>query len=66
MSLSILGITSLAFHLKCLSADTEEGRHELDSLIKREIGARECFVSCESPEAARSPNVRDEHAYILS
>lgn len=34
----------LAFHLRCLSADTEEGRKELDSLIKREIDAREWFV----------------------
>lgn len=60
-----LGHNPLAFHLKCLSTDTEEGRHELDSLIKREIDAREWFVFCESPEAARSPYVRDEHAYIL-
>lgn len=60
-----LGHNPLAFHLKCLSTDTEEGRYELDSLIKREIDAREWFVFCESPEAARSPYVRDEHAYII-
>lgn len=60
-----LGHNPLAFHLKCLSTDTEEGRHELDSLIKREIDAREWFVFCESPEAAQSPYVRDEHAYII-
>ena len=61
-----LGHNPLAFHLKCLSTDTEEGRHELDSLIKREIDAREWFVFCESPEATKSPYVRDEHAYIIN
>lgn len=61
-----LGHNPLAFHLKCLSVDTEEGRHELDSLIKREIDAREWFVFCESPEADQSPYVQDEHAYIIS
>ncbi len=30
-----LGHNPLAFHLKCLSTDTEEGQHELDSLITR-------------------------------
>lgn len=60
-----LGHNPLAFHLKCLSTATEEGRHELDSLIKREIDAREWFVFCESPEAVKSPYVRDEHAYIV-
>lgn len=52
--------------MKCLSTDTEEGRHELDSLIKREIDAREWFVFCESLEEAQSPYVRDEHAYIIN
>ena len=61
-----LGHNPLAFHLKCLSTDTEEGRHELDSLIKREIDAREWFVFCDSPDAAKSPYVRDEHAYIIN
>lgn len=61
-----LGHNPLAFHLKCLSTDTEEGRHELDSLIKREIDAREWFVFCESPEAAQSQYVREEHAYIIN
>jgi hypothetical protein len=61
-----LGHNPLAFHLKCLSTATEEGRHELDSLIKREIDAREWFVFCESPEAAKSPYVRDEQAYIIN
>lgn len=60
-----LGYNPLAFHLKCLSTDTEEGRYELDSLIKCEIDAREWFVFCESPAAAKSPYVRDEHAYII-
>ena len=61
-----MGHNPLAFHLKCLSTDTEEGRRELDSLIKREIDAREWFVFCESPEAAQSQYVRDEHAYIIN
>lgn len=61
-----LGHNPLAFHLKCLSTDTEAGRHELDSLIKREIDAREWFVFCESPDAAKSPYVKEEHAYILN
>lgn len=47
-----LGHNPLAFQLKCLSTDTEEGRYELDSLIKREIDARGWFVFCESPEVA--------------
>lgn len=37
----------------------------MDSLIKREIDAREWFVFCDSPAAAQSPYVRDEHAYII-
>lgn len=61
-----LGHNPLAFHLKCLSTDTEAGRHEVDSLIKREIDAREWFVFCESPDAAKSPYVKEEHAYILN
>lgn len=59
------GHNPLAFHLRCLSTDTEEGRKELDSLIKREIDAREWFVFCESPAASKSPYVAEEHAYIL-
>jgi len=60
-----LGHNPLAFHLKCLSTATEEGRRELDSLIKREIDAREWFVFCESPDAAKSPYVKQEQDYIL-
>ena len=60
-----LGHNPLAFHLRCLSTDTEEGRKELDSLIKREIDAREWFVFCESPAASISPYVAEEHAYII-
>lgn len=37
----------------------------MDSLIKREIDAREWFVFCDSPAAEQSPYVRDEHAYII-
>lgn len=60
-----MGHNPLAFHLRCLSADTEEGRKELDSLIKREIDAREWFVFCESPAASESSYVAEEHAYIV-
>lgn len=60
-----MGHNPLAFHLRCLSADTDEGRKELDSLIKREIDAREWFVFCESPAASESPYVAEEHAYIV-
>jgi len=55
----------LAFHLKCLNADTPEGKHELDTLIKREIDSREWFVFCESPAASRSEYVQMEKDYIL-
>lgn len=59
------GQNPLAFHLKCLSTDTEEGRRELDTLIKREIDAREWFVFCESDAADSSPYVKMEKDYIL-
>ena len=59
------GQNPLAFHLRCLSTDTEEGRQELDTLIKREIDAREWFVFCESPSAAQSQYVKMEKEYIL-
>ncbi len=61
-----LGHNPLAFHLKCLSVDTEERKRELDNLIKREIDARDWFVFCNSPDAENSPYVRDEHAYIVN
>ena len=61
-----LGHNPLAFHLKCLSTETEAGRKELDDLIKREIDAREWFVFCESPAAERSQYVAKEHAYIMN
>ncbi len=59
------GQNPLAFHLRCLSTETEEGRRELDSLIKREIDAREWFVFCESEAASASPYVNMEKDYIL-
>lgn len=60
------GQNPLTFHLRCLNADTEEGRKELDSLIKREIDAREWFVFCESEAAANSEYVQMEKAYIIA
>lgn len=58
------GQNPLAFHLRCLSTDTAEGRAELDNLIKREIEAREWFVFCESDAARASEYVRMEKDYI--
>lgn len=55
----------LAFHLRCLNADTPEGKQELDTLIKREIDSREWFVFCESPAADESEYVAMEKSYIL-
>ena len=60
------GHNPLAFHLKCLNDNTPEGKREIDELIRREIDAREWFVFCDSPAAAASPYVSDEHNYILS
>lgn len=59
-----LGHNPLAFHLRCLNADTEAGKKELDSLIKREIDAREWFVFCENPNM-HSKWVDMEQAYII-
>ncbi len=59
------GKNPLAFHLKCLSTDTAEGRKELLSLIHREIDAREWFVFCESENSRQSDYVRDEQAYVI-
>lgn len=59
------GHNPLAFHLLCLNTDTEEGRRELDGLIKREIDCREWFVFCESESASRSEYVRMEKDYIV-
>jgi len=61
-----LGHNPLAFHLRCLTTETAEGKKELDSLVKREIDAREWFVFCDSPESERSENVAFEHAYIIN
>ena len=61
-----LGHNPLAFHLKCLRTDTEDGRRELDSLIKREIDAREWFVFCENSTADPSEWVEMERAYIIN
>lgn len=61
-----LGHNPLAFHLRCLTTETVEGRKELDSLIKREIDARELFVFCDSPDSEKSENVAFEHAYIIN
>lgn len=60
------GQNPLAFHLKCLSTDTEGGRQELDSLIRREIDARDWFVYCESEAARSSSYVQMERTYVES
>ena len=59
-----LGHNPLAFHLKCLNADTAEGKKELDSLIKREIDARQWFIFCDNPNYY-SEWVDMEKAYVI-
>ena len=59
------GQNPLAFHLKCLRTDTEEGCRELEGLIKREIDARDWFVFCESESANRSEYVAMERQYVV-
>lgn len=56
----------LAFHLKCLRTDTQEGCKELEDLIKREIDARDWFVFCESEAAKKSTYVNMEKEYVLN
>lgn len=58
------GQNPLAFHLKCLSTDTNEGRTELENLIKREIIARDWFVYCESKAAKQSQYVQMERDFV--
>ena len=58
------GQNPLAFHLKCLTTDTEKGRNELENLIKREIRARDWFVYCESAAAENSEYVTIEREYV--
>ena len=60
------GQNPLAFHLKCLTTDTESGKQELDNLIKREIDAREWFVFCDSDSARLSEYVQMEMNYIIN
>lgn len=59
------GHNPLAFHLKCLNDDTEEGKRELSDLIIREIDSREWFVFCESLAASKSQYVQLEKEHIL-
>lgn len=53
------GFEPLCFYLKCLDDDSE-----LESLIEREIDAREWFVYVDSPNARNSKWVKKERAYI--
>lgn len=55
----------LAFHLKCLRTDTKKGCRELESLIQREINARDWFVFCESEDARKSSYVNMEKDYVI-
>ena len=59
-----LGENPLAFHLRCLSVDTQEKKEELINLIHREIDAREWFVFCESENSSMSEYVQDEQNYV--
>lgn len=58
------GQNPLAFHLKCLSTDTDAGCIELENLIKREILARDWFVYCESTAAKQSKYVQMERDFV--
>ena len=55
------GFEPLCFFLKCLSDDDE-----IESLIKREIDAREWFVYIDSPNSKASAWVAKERKYIES
>lgn len=58
------GQNPLAFHLKCLSTDTDAGCIELENLMKREILARDWFVYCESTAAKQSKYVQMERDFV--
>ncbi len=51
----------LLFFLMCLKED-----EEVNSLIKREITARNFFLLCDSPAARSSPWVQKEREFVLS
>lgn len=51
----------LLFFLRCVADDGE-----LDSLIKREIAARNIFLLCDSPSAQKSSWVKKEREFLLS
>jgi len=51
----------LLFFLMCLTKD-----EEVDSLIKREISARNFFLLCDSPFARAAPWVKKEREFVLS
>ena len=53
------GFDPLMFYLKCLNDDDE-----IESLIKREINAREWFIYVESENSVKSHWVQSERAYI--
>ena len=55
------GHRPLLFFLKCLSDESE-----LESLIRREIEARDFFLLCDSENAGASRFVREEVSYIKS
>lgn len=58
------GKNPLAFHLKCLNTDSQEGKQEVMNLIHREIEARDWFVYCNSSNAMNSEFVIDERNYV--
>ena len=55
------GFEPICFYLKCLTDESE-----IDSLIKREIDARDLFVFADSENSRKSSWVRRERAYIES
>jgi TIR domain-containing protein len=54
-----LGANPILFFLKCM-----EEEEEIDSLIKREIRARNFFILCDSMNARRSTWVRTEREFV--
>lgn len=55
------GFRPILFYLKCISDD-----EEINSLLKREIDARNRFILCDSVNAQESKYVQSEVEYIRS
>lgn len=60
------GFEPLCFYLKCMNDESEEGKEELKSLIKREIDAREWFIYANSENVKTSRWAQFEREYVNS